>query len=231
MSETLGLKNVRIEKENKKWRIVIMSTYYNVYLFLRKKGEKNSEELEYIGAYDKEGLPAPIFAAYGSYIGEVVGERMSQKVKDLKIQGVEDNNKFFGYGTVPAEREMWSPECTVMSWNELNEGAKDPVKYGYIHKKLKRNIELHNYGIDEYLTNYYDEEDDDHPGIICTDEFEKLTTKEQKDYHFATWHDLADSSQARSELITAISCWWEVAETLYKLYNESMSDIILVSTM
>ena len=150
-----------------------MSTYYESYIFVRS----NNDELEYIGPYSQNGKPCSLFEGTGSYVGEVVGEVMHEYLKNLKIKDASDPLKFLGFKPNEENSYGWEDvQCTVLSWNELDNGERGPVRYGYIYKTLKRNLEINGFEKDSYLSNYYDEEDDPKcPGIICVDEFEKLS--------------------------------------------------------
>ena len=145
-----------------------MSTYYESYIFVRS----NNDELEYIGPYSQNGKPCSLFEGSGGYVGEVVGEAMYGYLKNIKIKDASDPVKFLGFKSSEEDSYGWEDvQCTVLSWNELDNGERGPVRYGYIYKTLKRNLEINGFEKDSYLSNYYDDEDDlEYPGIICVDE-------------------------------------------------------------
>lgn len=203
-----------------------MSTYYESYIFVRS----NNDELEYIGPYSKNGKPCSLFEGTGSYVGEVVGEVMYGYLKNIKIKGASDPVKFLGFKSNEEDSYGWEDvQCTVLSWNELDNGEQ-PVRYGYIYKTLKRNLEIHGFEKDSYLSNYYDEEDDPkYPEIICVDEFEKLSPEDQKNYHFVTWNNTENGIQARADMITVFKNWFDNVEYDYHLSEKTYQDIVVVS--
>lgn len=203
-----------------------MSIYYESYIFVRS----NNDELEYIGPYSKEGKPHSLFQGSGCYIGEVVGEAMHGYLRNLKFKDTSDPIKFLGFKSNEENPYGWGDvQCTVLSWNELDSGEQ-PVRYGYIYKTLKRNLEIHGFEKDSYLSNYYDEEDDPkYPGIICVDEFEKLSPEDQKNYHFEIWNDTESGTQARADMITVFKNWFDNVEYDYHLSEKSYQDIVVVS--
>lgn len=203
-----------------------MSTYYESYIFVRS----NNDELEYIGPYSKKGKPCSLFAGTGSYIGGVVGDAMYGYLRNLKFKDTSDPIKFLGFNSNEENPYGWGDvQCTVLSWNELDNGEQ-PVRYGYIYKTLKRNLEIHGFEKDSYLSNYYDEEDDPkYPGIICVDEFERLSPEDQKNYHFEIWNDTESGTQARADMITVFKNWFDNVEYDYHLSEKSYQDIVVVS--
>ena len=204
-----------------------MSTYYESYIFVRS----NNDELEYIGPYSKEGKPHSLFQGSGCYIGEVVGEAMYGYLRNLKIKDASDPVKFLGFKSSKEDSYGWGDvQCTVLSWNELDNGERGPVRYGYIYKTLKRNLEINRFEKDSYLSNYYDEEDDPkYPGIICVDEFENLSPEDQKEYHFETWNYIENGTQARADMITVFKNWFDNVEYDYHLSEKTYQDIVVVS--
>lgn len=203
-----------------------MSTYYESYIFIRS----NNDELEYIGPYSKEGKPHSLFQGSGIYVGEVVGEVMYGYLRNLKFKDTSDPVKFLGFKSNEEDPYGWGDvQCTVLSWNELDNGEQ-PVRYGYIYKTLKRNLEIHGFEKDSYLSNYYDEEDDPkYPGIICVDEFEKLSPEDQKEYHFETWNYTENGARARADMITVFKNWFDNVEYDYHLSEKTYQDIVVVS--
>ena len=201
-----------------------MSTYYESYIFVRS----DNDELEYIGPYSKKGEPLSLFEGTESYVGEVVGDVMYGYLKNLKIKDNPDSEKFLGFKFDKEYSYIREDvRCTVLSWNELNSGDRGPVRYGYVYKTLKRNLEINGFEKDSYLTNYYEEEDDPkYPGIICVDEFEKLSPEDQKKYHFETWNDIA-----RADMITIFKNWFDNVEYEYHLSRKSYQDIVVVSVI
>ena len=205
-----------------------MSTYYESYIFVRS----NNDELEYIGPYSQNGKPCSLFEGSRGYVGEVVGEVMYGYLKNLKIKDTSDPLKFLGFKSNEEDSYGWEDvQCTVLSWNELDNGERGPVRYGYIYKTLKRNLEINGFEKDSYLSNYYDDEEDDpkYPGIICVDEFEKLSPEDQKNYHFETWNDTENGTQARADMITVFKNWFDNVEYVYHLSEKSYQDIVVVS--
>lgn len=205
-----------------------MSTYYESYIFVRS----NNDELEYIGPYSKNGKPCSLFEGTGSYIGEVVGDAMYGYLRNLKFKDTSDPVKFLGFKSNEEDPYGWGDvQCTVLSWNELDNGEQ-PVRYGYIYKTLKRNLEIHGFEKDSYLSNYYDEEDaPKYSGIICVDEFEKLSPEDQKNYHFEIWNDTESGTQARADMVTVFKNWFDNVEYDYHLSKKTYQDIVVVSVV
>ena len=171
-----------------------------------------------------------MFEGTGSYVGEVVGEVMYGYLKNLKIKDASDPVKFLGFKSSEEDSYGWEDvQCTVLSWNELDNGERGPVRYGYIYKALKRNLEINGFEKDSYLSNYYDDDDLEYPGIICVDEFEKLSPEDQKNYHFETWSDTENGTQARADMITVFKNWFDNVEYVYHLSEKSYQDIVVVS--
>ncbi|MBU9872217.1 hypothetical protein KTQ89_07585 [Holdemanella porci] len=206
-----------------------MSTYYESYIFI----QSDNDELEYIGPYSKEGRPCPLFQGTEGYVGEVVGDVMYRYLKSLKIKDVSDSVKFLGFKSSEENPYGWGEvRCTFLSWDELDNGEYGPVRYGYIYKTLKRNLEISGFEKNSYLTNYYDEEDDiKYPGIICVNEFEKLSPEDQKKYHFETWDYTENGARVRADMITVFKNWFDNVEYDYKLYEKSYQDIVVVSVI
>lgn len=200
-----------------------MSTYYETYMFAMNKDGK----LRYIGLYDKQGKPHPVFGASGSFIGETLGDAMYQDVKSLKLENNEDPLKFFGIQS--DDSNYYPPQCTVLTWSELTYNLSPEIKTGFIYRTLKRQIELNGLDKDEYLSNYWDDEDDpEYAGIITIDEYQKLSPDDQRRYFFEIWHNTSDESLGKNSLISACKSLYNAVEYTYHLDN-GYDEIVLVS--